>query len=245
MDDYGPFCYLDVQKTGSTFISAFLRECSLIPVLKSKKHGTIRSTLNPLAKGGVYRKQTYYFNSVRNPFRYYASLYNYGLDRRGGLFKRLKRHGKEGLYEASEKAFLYWLEFLLDEENAHLIGEGYDAFSHTGIGLLTYRFLRLSMSDPLKKLARASTLSDIENIYEEDNISSRTIKNEYLKDELKYIVFDKFPEFFDEEKSKLNLRNGLVNNSKNDIASQYVLECNKSISRILQRKDIFIFDKFY
>ena len=41
MYDFGAFCYLDVQKTGSTFIERTLKEVSILPIALSSKHASV------------------------------------------------------------------------------------------------------------------------------------------------------------------------------------------------------------
>ena len=144
MDDFGTFCYLDVQKTGSTYVGQFLRECSRIPVLMSDKHATISGNgvgnlFGLIRKPGCYSRDTFYFNSVRNPFKYYASLYNYGCDGRGGLYSRFQKVKRDDLYDGTREGFYGWLDHLLalDPAAPRLPG-GYEEVGTNGIGLLSY-----------------------------------------------------------------------------------------------------------
>ena len=41
MDDFGKFVYLDVEKTGSTYISAFLEQHANLQRKKFKKHARV------------------------------------------------------------------------------------------------------------------------------------------------------------------------------------------------------------
>ena len=85
MHDFGDIVYLDLQKTGSTFVSEFLRFACVCPERKFQKHGWITDDL---------RSSATYFITVRHPHALYSALYRYGLDRKGAIYNRLHRAGR-------------------------------------------------------------------------------------------------------------------------------------------------------
>ena len=111
MEDYGKLVYLDVQKTGSTFICAFLRECAKLGLHHSEQHARVAEA----------RPGTIYAISVRHPLEQYVSLFRYGLDEKGAVFSRIKSIGREDLYHAD--GFDDWIRFILDAANAKVLGD--------------------------------------------------------------------------------------------------------------------------
>jgi hypothetical protein len=91
MHDFGEIVYLDLQKTGSTFVSEFLKFACVCPEQKFQKHGWITEDL---------RSSATYFITVRHPHGLYSSLYRYGLDRKGAIYNRLQRAGRLSTYES-------------------------------------------------------------------------------------------------------------------------------------------------
>ena len=258
MDDFGGFCYLDVQKTGSTFISKILKESSLLPLLYSGKHSTVsdlnfKRSLSLVFKGnfrgffkrvGVYRGSAFYFNSVRDPFDYYASLYNYGCDGRGGLFYQLKRNGMESFYDKTENGFLMWVKFILNAENSKFLGEGYYRCGASGIGFLTYRFLRLSINNPSSKLSKITTVYDAFKLYEDFNICKFTIRNEEMRSDVLFLIDNHLRFFINREKVIEALNADRVNTSKSSVAKASMLR-NSPVGELVRKKDAFIFETFY
>lgn len=258
MDDFKDYCYLDVQKTGSTFITHLLKECSISPLLHSGKHLTVSgfhlgralsfirkgnaSTL--LKRGGSYRSGVYYFNSIRHPYTYYASLYNYGCDGRGGLYNTLKRNGKSEFYDGTKEGFLDWAEFIMDYRNSEFLGTEYKQCGAVAIGFLTYRFLRLSMSSPIPKLSKVGTPEDALKIYESHNICEFTVRNEQMKSDMLYLIDGPLSNFIDKKKAVQILDGPKVNASKTSLANPSMLE-NSAAGELVRKKDSLIFDKFY
>lgn len=258
MDDFGEFCYLDVQKTGSTFISKLLKESSLLPILYSDKHSAvsdlnIKRSLSLIRKGnfrgffkrvGVYRDSAFYFNSVRNPFDYYASLYNYGCDGRGGLFYQLSQNGMASLYDKTENGFLTWVEFILSSENCKLLGEQYYRRGASGIGFLTYRFLRLSINNPSNKLSKITAVHDAFTLYEEFNICKFTIRNEEMRGDILFLVDNHLKSFINRDEVIAALNANRVNTSKSSVAQASMLR-NSPVGELVRKKEAFIFETFY
>ena len=90
MDDFGRIIYLDVEKTGSTFISKFLQENMACQRVRKVKHGRI---------GNNFKKGSFYFISVRNPLSQYLSLYRYGCGGKGAIYESLAKSEHTQLYQ--------------------------------------------------------------------------------------------------------------------------------------------------
>lgn len=192
MDDYGSLVYLDVQKTGSTYVNQFLAASCTLPQLAFRKHGRIE---------GTYRPDAYYFITTRHPVPSYVSLFRFGLGQRGGIRRRLMRSGHEDLYQRGINA---WLEFVLDADNVEYLSahERFDEVIHTGVGLMTFRFLALSIPDPMTMLPTAQSLADLRTIYAGHNIARQVIRNEELNTGLARLAFEDVPHWFDPDAAR-------------------------------------------
>ena len=123
MHEFETFMYLDVQKTGSTFISNLLAEFSSEEVQKYRKHGRVEVRYDP---------KKFYFITVRNPFDQYVSLYSHGCAGMGGLARRLRKRGRGDLYDSTWEGFRHWLKFILKPEISPLLDDEYGAARNAG-----------------------------------------------------------------------------------------------------------------
>lgn len=203
MHDFGKIVYLDFQKTGSSFVSQFLRHACLHPEIKLQKHVWI---------GADYRQDSIYFTTVRHPVMLYSSLYRFGLDQRGGIFLRIREAGHLSIYDSFES----FCEFLLRTENAEILHPSYTAPVAAEIGLMSFRHLLLSLQFPLQKISRASEAGMPMRSLMQQSIVSHVLKNESLNDELLTLSMETLPAHFDHEKTAAFLRQApRVNQSKN------------------------------
>lgn len=192
MHDFGKLVYLDLQKTGSTFVSRFLNEACVLSLVKESKHGRMTS---------VPDRGTLYFITVRHPISQYSSLFRYGLDRRGALYDRLAQRGYAGLYAREPDAFNQWLRFMLQYENAAALGEGFERIpKEYNLGFLSYRYLMLSLARPEKTLLRKPKKTDLLQYSREMSIVNHIIFNETLNEGLKTLATQLKPEFFNQDR---------------------------------------------
>lgn len=247
MQDYGAFCYLDVQKTGSTFICSLLRASSHTPALMSNKHMPLRAgrkSNKRRSDAGHFRDGTFYFNSVRNPLAYYASLYNYGCDNRGAIYSKLKISGKSELYDGTKEGFYAWCDLITNSENAHLLGSEFARLCFSGIGFLTYRFLKLSVASPRQHLDKLHSVEEAIILYGSHNICQYTIKNDTLDDDLRFLIDNHLSEYLDRDKALRFLNRKRINSSKSKAANSNMLMGYSNLELILE-KERLIFTKFY
>lgn len=192
MHDFGKLVYLDLQKTGSTFVSRFLNETCTLSLIKESKHGRIHSRRDRTA---------FYVITVRHPISQYSSLFRYGLDRQGALYDRLAQRGNADLYAREPGAFNRWLRFVLQDENAAALGEGFERIPREyNLGFLSYRYLMLSLAQPEKTLLRKPKNVDLLEYAREKSIVNHVIFNETLNQGLKALATQVKPEFFDQQK---------------------------------------------
>lgn len=192
MHDFGKLVYLDLQKTGSTFVSRFLNETCALSLIKESKHGRINSRPD---------RGAFYFITVRHPISQYGSLFRYGLDRRGALYHRLALRGYADLYAREPDAFNRWLRFVLQHENAAALGEGFERIPREyNLGFMSYRYLMLSLARPEKTLLHKPKTVDLLQYAREMSIVNHIIFNETLNEGVKTLATQLKPEFFDQDR---------------------------------------------
>jgi len=201
MHDFGRLVYLEMHKSGSAYVNKFLKECCTLTEIKHKKHGAVKYKYDP---------KNFYFITIRHPLALYSSLYRYGLDRRGGLYNRLKNIGKTACYENFESFVL----FVLDPNNADVLGRGYNKYIADQIGFMSFTFMKLSLRFPgfqiKSSLVTGKKLIELERRF----ITDLEIKNEDLNQELEILATKRFPQYFDRNSVKRFLENtGKVNAS--------------------------------
>ncbi|MGP3699763.1 hypothetical protein [Rhodobacter sp. NSM] len=229
MYDYGQLVFLDNQKTGSTFVSHFLRECCSLKHVKSKKHHPIRND---------YRRSTVYFSTVRHPVDLYTSLYQYGLDGKGSTLKRIKAMDRMDLY----KDLSAWLDFILDEANAAIFKEGYDLLAPLGVGFMSFRAMRITLQYPAKAMSAPKSYDEMVDIWKKYNIAHHIFRQEDLNSSLYKFAIETVPEYFHKDKVETFLNTSeRVNVTLSKADSRIPAE---QLGRILQ-KERFLVDQFY
>ena len=181
MHEFETFAYLDLQKTGSTFISNLLQRYSTEKELAFNKHSRV---------GQQYDPDKLYFISVRDPLSQYLSLYSYGCGGSGGLYKRIRNAGFEQLYNSSWSGFRRWLNFVLQPRNATFLDRAYgkDKNVHELLGYQSYRYIKLAMRGRFEKLAQCKSRDDIRKLYKKYGIVDFTIRMERLEEDLRELL---------------------------------------------------------
>lgn len=189
MHDFGKIVYLDLQKTGSNFVSQFLRAACLHPERHLHKHVWIEDD---------YRPDSIYFITVRQPLMLYSSLYRFGLDGRGGLHKRLQEAGHLPIYSSFER----FTAFLLDPGNGALLHPRYAGPIAEEMGFMSFRFLLLNLQFPLARIRACLGEGRPAASLMSDSIISHVLKNESLNDDLLRLATEQLPEHFDAERAR-------------------------------------------
>ena len=119
MHQFETLTYLDVQKTGSSFVSQFLSKHMRERDAGLRKHA-------PVAKR---QAGMFYLISVRDPLQQYISLFRYGAGGHGSLRAFIDAQGHGALYDSVPHgpvaALERWLDFVLRPRHAAVLGEGY------------------------------------------------------------------------------------------------------------------------
>ena len=186
MLDFGQIVYLDVQKTGSSSVGRFLRANLTLPQLSRKPHTPARQ----------YLPDVFYFITVREPLAQYISLYKYGLEAHGGLFKRFAKAGMADFYQPNIEAFERWLGFMIAPENASFFGARYQNTLPEMLGLQSYRFLVMSLIKPGPALRTVRSKANLRTLYAEKKLQSRVLKTETLTQDLENLLDSKVGPFF-------------------------------------------------
>jgi hypothetical protein len=177
------FAYLDLQKTGTNFIVDFLNRFNGEIGAERRKH-------KPLV--GDDRRDRLYFISVRDPLDQYISLFSFGCDGKGALYRKLSQRGSKNLYERGPAAFERWLAFMLAPENASLVDKKYanagDGRVPSLIGYQSFRFLYLALQDPFEVLEECNTKEDVAEAYRTQSRVSVIVRHSHFISDLKDLV---------------------------------------------------------
>ena len=228
MHDFRRLVYLDLQKSGSTFVSRFLNETCRLQLVKEIKHGRIEEDYDPNA---------FYFITIRHPIAQYSSLFRYGLDGRGALYYHLSQRGKAGLYRKDAASFNQWLRFMLDHHNADMLGEGFEKVPESfDLGFLSFRYLMLSLARPLETLLSKEEGIDVAEFAKRRSIVQHTVRNESLNQGLRELALDLKPEYFDARKvDKFFKRPKTINVSK--IGDEMINIIDDDVREMICRKE--------
>ncbi|GAA1860016.1 hypothetical protein [Myceligenerans crystallogenes] len=178
---YETFAYLDVEKTGSSFITGFLGEHVAERPTRERMHGMLEWSPP---------KDRVHVISVRDPVGAYASLYAFGCMGKGAMAGSIRRSGNGGLYTGRPEGLSGWLEFVLDPRNArHLDPRGYRwSGAHRCAGIMSFRIARLAVPNPLLRFRRARTPEEFLAVYDRYGVIDETIRMETLREDLEAFV---------------------------------------------------------
>jgi hypothetical protein len=185
MYEFETFGYLDVQKTGSSFISAVLNKFCTEKLTRKKLHAGLDSSYDP---------QKFYFISVRDPVDLYVSLFSYGCQAKGKLFRRLYQRDLGTLYDGTWGGFQFWLEFILDPANAHFLEASYSREVEglsAMIGYQSYRVLSLSIPDAIHQLATCGSSAEVKSLYESGSVIGYAIRYEQFCEDICTLLRDR------------------------------------------------------
>jgi Sulfotransferase family len=237
MDDFGDVVYLDVQKTGSTFVSDFLERFLRSSRVNFEKHRPIRRLSRP---------EVFLFTSVRDPLRQYLSLYQYGCQGRGAIRQRFRKHDLNGFYRGPRASFENWLRFLLDPENAVLLNPRYGRVFPALYGLQTFRFLMLSFENPVQKLAQANSLRRLNKIYDRHKIHSAVVRNESLNQDLIDLCAGPLRQFLiDPDAARDFLGSSPVRTNASARISHALERLHPKTLELVRDREKFLYERFY
>ena len=235
MHDFGKLIYLDLQKTGSTFVSRFLNETCSLQMVKEAKHERIR------------RRRwfsAFYFITVRHPVSQYSSLFRYGLDGEGALYERLANRGMGYLYKKDTESYNHWLRFMLDFKSAELLGEGFGRIPREyDLGFLSYRYLMLSLAQPEKTILKKPRHVELIEFSKNKSIVNHIIYNERLNEGLRELATQIKPQFFDQAKVEKFFRAEKKVNAST-VSEEDIGKIDSDIYKLILRKESILIDLY-
>ncbi len=236
MIDFGKIVYLDVQKTGSSTIARFLNACTTLPELARHRH----------APAPERRPDVFYFTSVREPMAQYISLFQYGIQGKGGMVKRFADAGMATYYQPSTAAFERWLGFMIAPENAGFFGIGYHNTLPHLIGLQSYRFLAPSFIKPGPTLRVVKTKAELRALYAREKLHSHVIKTETLNQDLENLLDSEVGTFFKpREQVGSYLQNAKRAKKSRAVAGFQPAQINPDLIAEMKKREWFLYENFY
>jgi hypothetical protein len=170
MIEFKNLVFLDLQKTATTSIVAFLRANVAEQEIRRAAHSSP-------ARGHIKRK--FHFLSVREPAAIYRSLFLFGCGRNGGLYSSFAKHGLADLYEPTQDKFHAWLEFMIDPEQTKRLGKRLSGMGLDDLcGPITQRMLLVSVVAPRERFS-AMTFDTREALRKE--YDRRRLFNHYVR----------------------------------------------------------------
>ncbi len=236
MIDFGKIVYLDVQKTGSSFVARFLRECTALPELGRQRHAPAKAR----------RADAFYFTTVRTPLAQYISLFQYGLQGRGGMVQRFRDAGMSDYYQPNTAAFERWLGFMVNAENASFFGTRYSNTLPHMIGLQSYRFLALSFIKPGATLRSAQTKDDLRALYARKKLHSHVIKTESLNQDLENLLDSEVGALFKPREQVVSyLQNAKRAKKSMAVAGFQPDKTSPELINEVKHREWFLYENFY
>lgn len=225
MHDFGKIVYLELQKTGSSFVCQFMKAACVHPELRHQKHMHIDAE---------YRPDAVYFITVRRPPMLYSSLYRFGLDKRGGLYASLAKAGRLSVYQSFES----FADYLLDPANGPFLHPFYSREIASEIGFVSFRYLLLNLQFPISKIQLCAQQKMPVSPLMEQSIISHVLKNESLNSDLLRLSTELLPEHFDAEKARAFLDQAPRANQSTTAADVLPLESPDIIRAIEARETL-------
>ena len=181
MLEFPGFCYLDVQKTGSSFIRRFILSHSKATPIADTPHARVRRFV---------RRHKYHFTSCRNPLDQYRSLYTFGCDGKGGFFARQKNHQSDLLptYDGTREGFHRWLRVLLSDDRWEYLPPPMRVIFNPSLGLMTSRFLRLNLLQPKFLLCQVRGHAALDLLWRTRRLPMDVVRQEHLREDLSKLV---------------------------------------------------------
>ena len=182
MYEFPSFVYLDVEKTGSTFIFQVLSDFASEQPIQRDHHAPMPADCD---------RSKFYFISVRDPLDSYISLYSFGCGSRGKIRTRFDRLDLSHFYDGTAEGFNDWLRFTLKMKNRKVVDGGYaDAGSNIPelMGPQSYRFLRLAVPGARGRIDACKTRDDVRALYFSEKLPSFFVRYENFVGDLSKLL---------------------------------------------------------
>jgi hypothetical protein len=199
MHEFQSFVYLDVEKTGSAFITSLLRRYCGEEQVRRNHHEPMEADCD---------RSKFYFISTRDPMETYLSLYSYGCDEKGKLRGQLGRNDLDKFYTGDAEGFNDWLAFVLNGKNAKYLGDDYSdvAGGHVArkLGLMSYRYLRLAIPDAAGLLKDVKRSPQIYQVYAANRLPQFVVRHETFRENLCELIAGPLRHAFADQDGAIN-----------------------------------------
>lgn len=177
--------YLDMPKTGSTFVRKFLFDWCREPAICRTPHGPPGGDGDAAAA----TRRSFTFLTLRDPLEIYASLYRYGCGGRGGLAltAAARAHPLAACYDATATGFRRWLDLLLRPGGATLDPYAGHLASPT-FGLVTQRLLHLALPGAAGVVSGGPGEGDLHRAYRRGTRVDAVLRMERLPGDLGALI---------------------------------------------------------
>lgn len=239
MYSFGNIIYLNVEKTGSSFVRFFL-DNNL--VASTGQFSPLKQPNEPL------RPDHTYITTVRDPLAQYVSLFRFGVAGAGSLYNNLKPYRLSKLYETASVAnFEKWLAFVLNPRVAKYTGDGFGKSRPKLFGMMTFRYLNMVIQNPEHHLGKRQNRDGMQRVYEANRYPATVLRNENLNDDL--FAFSQSEQVRSYFKPAADVRKWLdtvpkVNTSQASTAFDYSRMSAELKARVKER-EWFLYQNFY
>jgi len=181
MFEFPSFVYLDMEKTGSTFIFQLLGEFASEEFIRRAHHMPMEADCD---------RSKFYFISVRDPLDAYISLYSFGCEAKGKVFAKLSRRGLDDDYDGTTEGFNRWLKVAIKRRNADIVAGDRVGDSEIGqlLGPQSYRYLRLAMPNARRRLEECTTQEEVRALYEREKLPRFFVRHENFAKDLAELI---------------------------------------------------------
>lgn len=233
MLEYRRFCYLDVPKTGSTFIRKVLQRNVVERHLNRQKHRAPRL---------AYRQRKFYFASVRDPLDSYGSLYRYGCAGKGRLRARLAEVAPHLIetYDGTQAGFEAWLTTVLSPGTPPRQLGIPSGLARWECGLIGTRHLALTMPFPVRHM----TWGDRQKTYRRWSLPRALVRQESLRQDLADLITGPLRSHFaaPEDVARRVLRNARPLNRTRKLGAEYAGALPDQLRDQLRRREWLHYD---
>ncbi|MGH9343253.1 MAG: hypothetical protein ACRD19_05770 [Terriglobia bacterium] len=152
--------------------------------------------------------------------------------------------GKSELYRGDARSFNHWLRFVLDFANAPLLGEGVETIPEEyNLGLLSFRYLMLSLHRPEKTLLKKPRDVNLTEYVRRKSIVNYVILNESLNEGLLELARNIKPQYFDQAKVEEFFRNQKMVNAST-VKADEIAEIDEDVRVLIEDKERILLE-FY
>ena len=252
MIEYDKFIYLDMYKTGSTYLVALLRKLKGKPI-RATRHA-------PLTKGRPFfwKQGKYAFATVRNPWDWYVSMWAYSIKQPNVLFFRdvrkvLGQERSKALFdnENPKESFALWLKSLSDPAflKSVMIGHPYSKTPlNSFLGFYSYRFMRVTTPHPALFMNRfyIRTMDNAISHQKRWAIYDRVFRSEELTDDFSAFVLENQQAMGFKERSAKILKKFAADpkNKSNRTLASYRDYYTDELRDLVAKRDRLVIDLF-